>query len=69
MIVSTTWSTGCGANCGFGESSTACALSTRWSVGIPHDSKICVHRYEKKPLRSTIAFLPVANWRAAASIA
>ena len=44
------------------------ALSTVWDAGILPMSKIWVQRKLKKPSRITIAFLPVTNWRATASM-
>ncbi len=44
------------------------AFSTISLDGMEPASKIWVQRYEKKPLRITMTFWPVANWRATASM-
>ena len=65
----TTSSTGAGAKGAVAPLPVRRAIITVSSAGIPPISKIWLQRYEKKPLRITIARLPVANWRATASIA
>ena len=68
-IVSTTSSTGAGANGDCRSLPVRRAFSTVEEVAMPPASRIWVQRKLKNPLRITSVLAPPANWRATASIA